>query len=388
MKTIVQLFFGSHPVSLSGGAERVFVKLSNLAVEKNYKVIDICSDDNPNERPFSPLNEKVEFHNLGLGKIRAPLYRKIAREICRVLNIKTKNYVDAYRAKILAKYVNEILQNRDIYAILCYEIDAVFVANIINSKAPKIAMLHSSMGVSIQTFSKWKIKQMNQMDACQVLMPSFINEAKKYLVTKVACIPNIVPQVDCDISARQTKDKKIIINISRIEPQKQQDILVKAFAKIVHKFKNKWEIHLYGHEYDKKYKNSIEKFISDNHLSDVVLFKGTTKNVLEKLQNADIFAFPSAHEGFGLALAEAMSMRLPSIGFENAPGVNELIKDGENGFLCKDVDDFADKLSILMNNEDLRATMGLNARESIKEYSSDKVWAKWEKLFDEIYANT
>jgi glycosyltransferase involved in cell wall biosynthesis len=384
MKTIVQLFFSRHPLSISGGSEKIFVELSNLAVEKNYKVINICNGSNPNEKPFFPLSEKVEFHNLGLGKIKTPLYIKIAREICRVLHIDTKHYVDAYRAKILAKYVDEILQNRDIYAILCYELNAVFVANIINSKAPKITMLHISIEASLQTFSKWKIKQMNQMDTCQVLMPSFINKAKKYLDTKIVCIPNIVPQMDYYITTKQPKDKKIIINVSRIEPQKQQNILVKAFAKIAHKFENSWEVHLYGAVQDEKYKNSIEKFIRSNNLSDVILFKGVTKSVLEKLQNADIFGFPSAHEGFPLALSEAMSIGLPSIGFKNAPGINELIKDGENGFLCKDIDDFADKLSTLMSNEDLRVTMGLNARESIKEYSSDKVWVKWEQLFDEL----
>jgi glycosyltransferase involved in cell wall biosynthesis len=384
MKTIVQLFFSRHPISVGGGTEKVFVELSNLAVEKNYKVISICSSSTSNEKPLFELNEKMEFYNLGLGKIKPPLYRKIAREICRVLHIDIKNYVDVYRTEILAKYVDEILQNMDIYVILCYETNAVLVANVISSKAPKIAMVHGSIESLIKPLSKWQIKQVNKMDAYQVLMPSFINEAKKYLKTKVVCIPNIVPQVYCDVVAKQPKDKKIIINISRIEPQKRQDILIKAFAKIVYKFKNKWEIHLYGDEQDKKYKNSIEKFIKNNSLSDVVLFKGTTKNVLEKLQNADIFAFPSIREGFPLALTEAMSVGLPSIGFENASGVNELIKDKKDGFLCKDIDDFADKLATLMADEDLRKAMGMRARENMRKYSPDKVWAKWEELFSEL----
>jgi glycosyltransferase involved in cell wall biosynthesis len=384
MKTIVQLFFGRVPISISGGGEKVFVELSNLAADKNYKVICICNSAIPSEKPFFKLNEKVEFYNLGLGKIKPPLYIKIAREICKALHINTKNYVDDYRTKILVKYIDKILQDRDVYAVLCYEINAVLTANAISSKVPKIAMAHGSVESLIKPLSKWQIQQVNKMDAYQVLMPSFINEAKKYLKTKVVCIPNIVPQVYCDIVAKQPKDKKIIINISRIEPQKQQDILIKAFAKIIYKFKNEWEIHLYGDEQDKKYKNSIEKFIKNNSLSDVILFKGTTKNVLEKLQNADIFAFPSIREGFPLALTEAMSIGLPSIGFESTSGVNELIKDKKDGFLCKDIDDFADKLATLMADEDLREAMGLKARENMQKYSPDKVWTKWKKLFSEL----
>jgi glycosyltransferase involved in cell wall biosynthesis len=384
MRTIVQLFFSSTPINAEGGTEKVFVELSNLAVEKNYKVIDICNSK-PNEKPFFPLNEKVEFYNLGLGKIKIPFYKKIVREITKIFHLDIENYVDKQKTKILTEHVNHILKDRDVYVIICYETNSVAVANNIESNAPKIEMAHNHAEKLLKALSKRQIEKTNKMNTYQVLMPSFINEARKYLNTKIVYIPNIVPQVNCDIGVKQPKDKKIIINIGRIDShQKRQDILVEAFAKIAHKFGHSWEVHLYGATQDEKYKNSIEKFINNNNLSNLVIFKGTTKEPLKELQNADIFAFPSAHEGFPLALSEAMSIGLPSIGFENAPAVNELIKDGENGFLCKDVDDFADKLAILMANEDLRVTMGLNARENMKEYSSDKVWAKWEQLFDEL----
>lgn len=45
------------------------------------------------------------------------------------------------------------------------------------------------------------------------------------------------------------------------------------------------------------------------------------------------FAFPSAYEGFGLSLAEAMSMGLPAVGYKSCSAVNELIVDGKNGFV-------------------------------------------------------
>jgi hypothetical protein len=80
LKTIVRLFFGYVPIGTEGGMEKVFVELSNLAAEKNYKVISICNSNNAGEKPFFPLDEKVEFHNLGLGKIKVPFYKKIIRE--------------------------------------------------------------------------------------------------------------------------------------------------------------------------------------------------------------------------------------------------------------------------------------------------------------------
>ena len=78
-----------------------------------------------------------------------------------------------------------------------------------------------------------------------------------------------------------------------------------------------------------------------------------------KLKVADIFAFPSNSEAFGLALTEAMAAGLPAIGYKSCPAVNEIIIDGYNGFLCDDgVDDFAEKMKVLMQNEELRKQMG------------------------------
>ena len=65
--------------------------------------------------------------------------------------------------------------------------------------------------------------------------------------------------------------------------------------------------------------------------------KGSTNDVPDVLRQGDIFAFPSAYEGFGLSLAEAMSMGLPAVGYKSCSAVNELIVDGKNGFCVKKV---------------------------------------------------
>ena len=99
------------------------------------------------------------------------------------------------------------------------------------------------------------------------------------------------------------------------------------------------------------------------------------------VQVSDIFAFPSFWEGFGLALAEGMSAGLPAVGFKTCPGVNELIKDGESGYLCEDnLEAFTDALDKLMSDKDLRVKMGRAAKESMKQFAPQKNWDKWESL--------
>ena len=124
--------------------------------------------------------------------------------------------------------------------------------------------------------------------------------------------------------------------------------------------------------------------IEKNKLQNRVFLKGTTDNVDGVLMNGDLFVFPSAYEGFGLTLAEAMSIGLPGIGYKTCSAVNELIQDGKNGFLADDgVDGLSEKMRILMKNQELRVKMGKVAHESMRQYAACIIWDKWEKLLME-----
>ena len=103
------------------------------------------------------------------------------------------------------------------------------------------------------------------------------------------------------------------------------------------------------------------------------------------MREADIFAFPSAFEGFGMALAEGMSVGLPAVGYKNCPAVNELIKDGETGFLCDDgVEPLAQALDKLMGDKELRVKMGKAAKADMAQYAPEKIWDQWDDLMKKV----
>ena len=67
---------------------------------------------------------------------------------------------------------------------------------------------------------------------------------------------------------------------------------------------------------------------------------------------------------------------------KNLP-VNEIIKDGENGFLAEDgVEALAEKMQQLMSDQELRQCMGKAAHESMKQYAAENIWGQWEELID------
>ncbi|MCZ7381945.1 MAG: glycosyltransferase family 4 protein [Candidatus Methanoperedens sp.] len=123
-------------------------------------------------------------------------------------------------------------------------------------------------------------------------------------------------------------------------------------------------------------------------------FKEESKNIktigrlsetgLVKAYNlCDIFLFPSRLEGFGLTVAEAMACGKPVV-TTNCSSLPELIVDGKGGFLCKidDVKDFADKIKILAEDENLQKKMGeYNRRRVLEKFTLKKMAEEYIKIY-------
>ena len=94
----------------------------------------------------------------------------------------------------------------------------------------------------------------------------------------------------------------------------------------------------------------------------------------------------SSREGFPNSLSEAMSTGLPSVSFKCHDGLEELILNGQNGFLVdeENVDAFIRTSLSLVKNPLLRKEIGLKAIESTKKYNSNKVFAIWDDLIKHL----
>lgn len=102
------------------------------------------------------------------------------------------------------------------------------------------------------------------------------------------------------------------------------------------------------------------------------------------LHAADVYAFPSRHEGFAVAPLEAMASGLPVVAAD-APGVSDLIEGGEasGGIVVPrgDVTTFAAALARLIDNKDLRCTLGARARARVEEsFALEAVGARLKKF--------
>jgi glycosyltransferase involved in cell wall biosynthesis len=95
----------------------------------------------------------------------------------------------------------------------------------------------------------------------------------------------------------------------------------------------------------------------ENHL----VLAGWRQDVTPWLRASRLFCLTSHHEGLPIAALEAMSLGLPVIS-TRYPGAEELVQDGETGFLCRDRDEFVDRVIRCLTQDPLRQEVGQRAR--------------------------
>jgi len=101
---------------------------------------------------------------------------------------------------------------------------------------------------------------------------------------------------------------------------------------------------------------------------------------------ADIFVFPTKYEGFGIPVVEAMAAGLPVVTTNTAAG-EDAVEPGKNGLLIDDptnIMEIAEKMSILIEDENLRKQMGRNARRTAQNFTWDEIAKKTLEVYEEI----
>ena len=81
-----------------------------------------------------------------------------------------------------------------------------------------------------------------------------------------------------------------------------------------------------------------------------------------------------------------MSFGIPCVSFDCNYGPSDIIKDNEDGFLVKNGDEetFAEKLQLLMKDENLRKEMGEKAKTNVERFLPENVVKKWDELFKSL----
>ncbi|MEU0431115.1 glycosyltransferase [Streptomyces sp. NPDC006290] len=189
-------------------------------------------------------------------------------------------------------------------------------------------------------------------------------------------MPNPIPFMP-EVPSPRTGN--VVVSVGRLHDQKGIDMLLDAWAETAPRHPD-WRLRIYGSGEDEEI---LKKQCTALGLDDCVDWMGRTSDVPGAMRGGSVFVLSSRGEGFPLALMEAMATGLPCAAFDCAPGVHEIIRDGEDGLLATlgNTGELARRLDTLMSDKALRDSMGEAARANIQRFTTDEVVRKWEGLF-------
>ncbi len=185
-----------------------------------------------------------------------------------------------------------------------------------------------------------------------------------------------------------TKGRQInLLFVARLVPYKCADILIEAVSRLEPSVKERVHLTIVG---DGQERNSLEAQVGKLNLGEKVKFAGWVgqEETVEYYRQADIFCFPSIREFGGAVVMEAMACGLPCI-VPNNGGIGEYVTE-ETGFKIEPnsreylTQELTNKITILVEDDNLRERMSAKSMEKAKEFEWDR---KAEKII-EIYQKT
>ncbi|HEX9924710.1 MAG TPA: glycosyltransferase family 4 protein [Anaerolineae bacterium] len=233
----------------------------------------------------------------------------------------------------------------------------------------------------LRPFIRWLWRDADAVVAVSNGLRSYASQTTPDLPIEV--IPNAI-----DLSAftpppqRQHDGPVRLLFVGRFNAFKNVETLLEAAGQLRDMGLDHFELQLAG---DGERRPELERFVAARGLNKNVCFLGwiDRDTIVERYQQADLFVTATVWEGMPNTVLEGMACGLPVVGTK-ASGLDELIRDGVNGYLV-DINDkaaLAERLARLIENPFERRRMG---KESRKIAEQEFAWEYIARQYIEIY---
>lgn len=190
----------------------------------------------------------------------------------------------------------------------------------------------------------------------------------------------IIPNPVSVTAYRENVESTTVVTAGRLIEQKNQAMLIRAMEKVHRKYPEV-KCRIYG---EGLLREELQKQIDSLGLQDTVTLEGNVPDIHDRLAQCGIFVLTSNYEGLSNALIEAMMVGLPCI-TTDYPGAQELITNGENGFVVPLNDDaaLAEAIEILIENENNCAEkLAQKGQEDSARFRAEVVLKQWHSVIE------
>lgn len=338
-----------------GGAERVIANLSKYLVSNNHKVVIVTTTSTDSQYE---LDKNIKIVAVDKKQTKKNI---VSRTINRI-----------FRMKELEKLYNPDL----ILAFLPEPSCRVLIANYFNEKKIIVSVRNDPSKEYDTIFKKILMHILFRRSDGFIFQTK---DAKKFFPKKIqdkSCVipnslnPNFIKK------PYNGKRKLKIVNVGRLEEQKNHMLLLKAFNKF-HKIYPEYELHIFGIG---SLFEQLQIEIKKLNLENKVFLRGNVDNIKEEIYKAKMFVLSSNYEGMPNALIEAMALGVPSISTDcPCGGPKFLIDNNVNGILVptNDVEKLTNSMIELVENEEKSKKISKNASLISNKLDPQKINKQW-----------
>lgn len=345
-------FMGS--IDLSGGTERVAISIANNLVNMGYNVSILALKGSCNSH--FKIDPKINIKSLSMKKISFSHYIKIIFQIRKFI---LENKVDTFICveSILSLYLIPRLVPST--KTICWE-HFNFSVNL-GRKLRNISRYYAALFFD-------QIITLTERDR-----QLWINQTK--CLAKVDTINN-PSTFQVSNTSPSLKNKKFLA-VGRLVYQKGFDILLNSWAKSS-AAAHGWTLSIVG---DGEELIHLKALIAKLNLSSSVSLEGHSQNIANHYIHSSFYIMTSRFEGLPMVLLEAQSFGLPILSVDCPTGPSEIIKHGENGFLCKN-NDISELITEVITNisENDYIKLVENSKYNIKNYDMKNIMEKWHHI--------
>lgn len=325
-----------------GGAEKSLVTLLNLLPVADMDIEVMRMSPAGRLEPLLPAGirlSRISLHRPGLiGRARF-MAARAAMYLSRRFSTTPTHPNDRFW-RFMRHSVPPLERQYDIAVAYQQGFPTAFVATRVNARR-KIAWVNADVaaaGYDAQ-FNRPFYRAMTHIVTVSDTLHTLFCSRYPSLASRVTAIPDIVdarairrlaevtpsPYPDRDDDpARPLR----LLTVARMEHVKGLDLAVEA-ARLLHDSGLDFHWHFIG---DGNERAAIASLVSRHSLCDRITLHGTVTNPYPWMRGCDIYIQPSRHEGYGIAIAEAMTLCRPVIATDFAVAHDHI--DGSNGLIA------------------------------------------------------
>ena len=377
----MKILYAVGAVNLPGGYDRIIIEKANYLAEHDHDVI-ITVASHALAKPYYPISEKVrlidfniDFHQQYRHGLfyRAYLYFSLMRQYRQA----TENLLYVERPDVV---ISTLGRELDFITEIKDGSIKIGESHIAKDYVRNLHLMEQRGFLYRMIANYWRNKLERNVRKLSALVLLTQHDADSWNgLTKTVVIPNSLPFYPPHGSSCENKQ---VIFVGRLNEQKGLEYLIDTWAKVNRKHPD-WVLHMYG---EGEQKQLLSQMIKDEGLERVIISHQPTSMIMEKYLESSMFLLTSRFEGLPMVILEAMACGLPVVSFDCPYGPADMIKDCEDGFLVEylNTDEAARRVCQLIENPELRKTMGMQARINVQRYNRDVVMKQWTDLFESL----